>query len=107
MRTARRVTDHATRSGNSVIGDTTTSGRYVHGYATKEQERLIAQAEIWREKLILDGTTLLPGTRLLEVGCGVGAVLAALGTAVPGIRLSGVDIEPAQLRYARTHLDSY
>jgi cyclopropane fatty-acyl-phospholipid synthase-like methyltransferase len=68
---------------------------YVHGYATPEQERLIAQAEHWRHRLICDGTELQPGTRLLEVGCGVGAVLAVLGQAYPGLRLSGVDIERA------------
>src|SRR6266498_3906975 len=57
---------------------------YVHGYATAEQERLLRQAEHWRDELILAGTTLAPGTRLLEVGCGVGAVLGILGTAFPG-----------------------
>ncbi|HEY4825232.1 MAG TPA: hypothetical protein VIH85_00620 [Solirubrobacteraceae bacterium] len=30
----------------------------------------------WREPLILDGTHFAAGTRLLEVGRGVGAVLA-------------------------------
>jgi hypothetical protein len=34
---------------------------YVHGYATPEQERLVAQAEHWRHDLIADGTTLPPG----------------------------------------------
>jgi ubiquinone/menaquinone biosynthesis C-methylase UbiE len=76
---------------------------YVHGYATLEQERLIAQAEHWR-RLIRDGTELAPGTRLLEVGCGVGAVLAVLGQEFPGVRLFGVDIEPKQLEFARGHL---
>jgi ubiquinone/menaquinone biosynthesis C-methylase UbiE len=76
---------------------------YVHGYATPEQERLIAQAEHWR-RLIRDGTELESGTRLLEVGCGVGAVLAVLGQEFPGIRLFGVDIEPKQLEFARGHL---
>ena len=66
---------------------------YVHGYATAEQERLLQQAEHWRDELILAGTTLYPGTRLLEVGCGVGAVLGILGVAFPGITLAGVDIE--------------
>jgi SAM-dependent methyltransferase len=78
---------------------------YVHGYGTREQERLVEQAEHWRHRLITDGTTLEPGTRLLEVGCGVGAVLAVLGQEFPGIRLHGVDIEPKQLEYARGHLD--
>jgi SAM-dependent methyltransferase len=78
---------------------------YVHGYGTREQERLVEQAEHWRHGLIADGTTLEPGTRLLEVGCGVGAVLAVLGQEFPGIRLHGVDIEPKQLAYARDHLE--
>lgn len=78
---------------------------YVHGYGTHEQERLVAQAEHWRYELICDGTELTPRTRLLEVGCGVGAVLAVLGQEYPGVRLFGVDIERAQLGFARTFLD--
>ena len=78
---------------------------YVHGYATPEQQRLIEQAEHWRDRLIRDGTALEPGTRLLEVGCGVGAVLAILGQEYPGLRLFGLDIEPQQLEFARTHLE--
>ena len=78
---------------------------YVHGYGTPEQERLVEQAEHWRQRLIRDGTQLAPGTRLLEVGCGVGAVLAVLGQEFPGVRLTGVDIEPKQLDFARGHLE--
>jgi ubiquinone/menaquinone biosynthesis C-methylase UbiE len=78
---------------------------YVHGYGTREQERLVEQAEHWRHRLISEGTTLEPGTRLLEVGCGVGAVLAVLGQEFPSVRLHGVDIEPRQLDYARRHLE--
>jgi 2-polyprenyl-3-methyl-5-hydroxy-6-metoxy-1,4-benzoquinol methylase len=78
---------------------------YVHGYGTPEQERLVEQAEHWRHRLIRGGTQLEPGTRLLEVGCGVGAVLAVLGQEFPGVSLTGVDIEPKQLDYARRHLE--
>jgi ubiquinone/menaquinone biosynthesis C-methylase UbiE len=78
---------------------------YVHGYGTPEQERLVSQAEHWRRPLICDGTQLAPGTRLLEVGCGVGAVLAVLGQEYPGLELTGVDIEPRQLEFARGHLE--
>ena len=78
---------------------------YVHGYGTPEQERLVEQAEHWRDRLIRAGTELEPGTRLLEVGCGVGAVLAVLGQEFPGVELSGVDVEPKQLAFARRHLE--
>jgi SAM-dependent methyltransferase len=78
---------------------------YVHGYGTREQQRLVEQAEHWRHRLIADGTTLEPGTRLLEVGCGVGAVLAVLGQEFPGVLLHGVDVEPKQLEFARHHLE--
>jgi SAM-dependent methyltransferase len=78
---------------------------YVHGYGTPEQERLIEQAEHWRHRLICHQTRLEPGTRLLEVGCGVGAVLAVLGQEYPGVRLFGVDIEARQLEFAKGHLD--
>jgi ubiquinone/menaquinone biosynthesis C-methylase UbiE len=78
---------------------------YVHGYGTDEQERLVKQAEHWRQRLIRDGTVLEPGTRLLEVGCGAGAVLAVLGQEFPRVHLTGVDIEPKQLEFARGHLE--
>src|SRR5215216_2580038 len=54
--------------------------------------------------LIRDGTELERGTRLLEIGCGVGAVLAVLGQEFPDVRLVGVDIEQKQLEFARGHL---
>lgn len=63
------------------------------------------QAEHWRHRLICDGTELEPGPRLLEVGCGVGAVLAVLGQEYPGVELFGVDIEQKQLDFARGHLE--
>jgi ubiquinone/menaquinone biosynthesis C-methylase UbiE len=81
------------------------AGDYVHGYGTREQQRLVAQAEHWRRRLICDGTSIEPGARLLEVGCGVGAVLAVLGQEFPGVRLFGVDLEPRQLDFARGHLE--
>lgn len=84
---------------NGIAGRT-----YVHGHAPAEQQRLIDQAALWRDRLILDGTTLASGTRLLEVGCGAGAVLGTLAQAFPGVRLSGVDIELAQISFARKYL---
>ena len=77
---------------------------YVHGYEGSEQERLLLQAEHWRDELIVSGTRLAAGTRLLEVGCGVGAVIGILGDAFPGIVLAGVDVEERQVEVARAHL---
>lgn len=61
------------------------TGGYVHGYADQEHARLISQAEHWCDEVILSRTNLAPGTRLLEVGCGVGAVLRVLGDALRGV----------------------
>lgn len=80
------------------------SAGYLHGYGTPEQLRLVAQAEHWRDALILAGTDLAPETRLLEIGCGVGAVLGVLASAFPRIAVTGVDIERRQLDFAREHL---
>lgn len=69
-----------------------------------EGQRLIAQAEYWRDTVILPGTSFERGSRLLEVGCGVGAVLGILGRSFPGLTLSGVDISAEQIGFARRNL---
>jgi ubiquinone/menaquinone biosynthesis C-methylase UbiE len=74
---------------------------HVHSSAQGEQDRLLAQAEHWRDDL---RTTLPPGTRLLEVGCGVGAVLGILGEAFPGMTLAGIDLEARQIEMAHDHV---
>ncbi len=77
---------------------------YIHGYSTREQERLIQQAEYWREKLILKDLNYQSREKLLEIGCGAGAVLGILGTAFPGLKLAGIDLEDKQIKYATQHL---
>jgi SAM-dependent methyltransferase len=77
---------------------------YLHGYLPEEQRRLVDQAAFWRDRIILPGTQFAPGTRLLEVGCGVGAVLGVLGQAFPGLKMHGIDFEPKQLDFAQSHL---
>lgn len=78
--------------------------RYIHGYTRQEQDRLVAQAEYWRDTLILPGLKVRPGELLLEVGCGAGAVLGVIGTAFPQARLAGIDLAEQQVAYARAHL---
>jgi SAM-dependent methyltransferase len=78
--------------------------RYIHGYSREEQDRLVTQAEYWRDTLILPGLDYRPGQRLLDIGCGAGAVLGVLGSAFPELELAGIDLVPAQIAYARQHL---
>lgn len=56
---------------------------YIHGYTTTEQERLIQQSQYWRNDLILKDINYQSGDKLLEIGCGAGAVLGILSTAFP------------------------
>lgn len=79
--------------------------QYIHGYDQREQDRLIAQAAFWRD-LIRDGLDLRPGQRLLEIGCGAGAVLGEIAAAAPGALLAGIDIEPRQIERAQQHLST-
>ncbi len=63
---------------------------YIHGYSVQEQKRLIQQEEYWRKKLILQDVNYQSGEKLLEIGCGAGAVLGILGTAFPGLKLADI-----------------
>lgn len=78
---------------------------YIHGYSNQEQKRLIQQAEYWREKLILKDINYQAGESLLEIGCGVGAVLSILGQTFPGLRIAGIDLSAKQLDYAQNQLN--
>lgn len=77
---------------------------YIHGYSTTEQERLIQQAQYWRNDLILRDFNYKSGDKLLEIGCGAGAVLGILATAFSGLKIAGIDLETKQINYARQHL---
>ena len=78
--------------------------RYLHGYSPEEQARLVEQAEYWRERLILPDLPYAAGERLLDVGCGAGAVIGVIASAFPGLHLAGVDREPKQVEAATAHL---
>jgi ubiquinone/menaquinone biosynthesis C-methylase UbiE len=76
---------------------------YIHGTSPREQQRLINQAE-QLSALLSANLVLEPGERLLEIGCGVGAVLGQIGLAHPDVQLLGIDISPAQIEAAKRHL---
>jgi ubiquinone/menaquinone biosynthesis C-methylase UbiE len=78
---------------------------YIHGTSAREQQRLIDQAHRL-DALLAANLELHPGERLLEIGCGVGAVLAGIARAHPDARLSGIDISAEQIAGAHSHLES-
>jgi len=78
---------------------------YIHGTSAREQQRLIDQAA-GLEPLLAANLELHPGERLLEIGCGVGAVLGQIALAHPDAQLSGIDISAAQIAGARQHLEA-
>lgn len=82
------------------------SDGYIHGFSEDERDRLVAQAELWRDRFLTPGLTYGAGERLLEIGCGVGAVLAVLGETFPGLALTGIDLVPSQIAAARELLAS-
>ncbi len=102
MRTAWRRLD--VRVFPCVIMRAMTDSSYIHGHDAAEQRRLIAQAEYWRHSLILPDLPYAPGERLLDIGCGVGAVLGVITSAIPGLELAGIDLADAQIATAREHL---
>lgn len=76
---------------------------YIHGTSAREQQRLIDQANRL-DALLAANLELHRGERLLEIGCGVGAVLAGIARAHPDARLSGIDISAEQIAGAQRHL---
>jgi ubiquinone/menaquinone biosynthesis C-methylase UbiE len=82
----------------------TTERDYFHGFSPAEQDRLIRQAEYWRESLVPLGLSYRAGEHVLEIGCAAGATLAVLAERFPGISVAGIDLEPRQVDFARRHL---
>jgi SAM-dependent methyltransferase len=73
---------------------------YVHGYSPDEARRLGDQADTLAG-LLHAGTSYPAGSRVLEVGCGVGAQTVHLVAGSPAARLTAVDISAASLARAR------
>lgn len=78
---------------------------YVHGYNDRETQRLLEQSLIL-EELLHGGTSYASGSRVLEVGCGVGAQTRILLRRNPGIKLTSIDISDHSLQKARSGLEA-
>ena len=66
------------------------------------QQRLAETSDLYRRRLaVLDALDASPGERVLEVGCGGGALLPAIGSAVGSSgRVVGIDISQDQIAAA-------
>ncbi|MEY4806770.1 MAG: hypothetical protein RLZZ206_1159 [Cyanobacteriota bacterium] len=65
---------------------------HIHGTSEREQRRLVEQADLLLD-LLADNLEIYPGERLLEIGCGVGAVLGHLagqGDTHPSLIRTGI-----------------
>jgi SAM-dependent methyltransferase len=73
---------------------------YVHGYQEREAARLDDQAAALRD-LLHRGTEYASGSRVLEVGCGVGSQTTTLARRSPGARFTAIDIASESLAAAQ------
>ena len=76
---------------------------YVHGYSDYEARRLGDQADTLAA-LLHAGTMYPAGSRVLEVGCGVGAQTVHLVSASPGAHIVAVDVSADSLTQARARV---
>ncbi len=78
--------------------------RYIHGYSEKEAQRLKDQAKSIAEYLHFD-SQWQPGTRILEVGCGVGAQTAIIAEKNEQCQFVAIDISQESLDKAKHRMD--
>jgi SAM-dependent methyltransferase len=76
---------------------------YVHGYSSRESERLADQAQTLTDLLHQD-TRYPPGSRVLEAGCGIGAQTVILARNSPGALITSVDISDNSLQRAEERI---
>ena len=76
---------------------------YIHGFSADEQSRLVRQARMF-ETTLFSHIDYSNATRLLEVGCGVGAQTEILLRRFPELHVTGVDRSPIQLATAESNL---
>ncbi len=80
---------------------------YVHGYSANEADRLADQADTLAA-LLHDGIAYPAGSRVLEVGCGVGAQTAHLVASSPAAHIVSMEISESSVTRAkaRIHLEA-
>ena len=76
------------------------SDAYVHGYTSKEADRLSNQADTL-VSLLHSGTQYPAGAKVLEPGCGTGSQTVTLASASPRAHFTCADISPESLKIAQ------
>ncbi|MEU1666463.1 L-histidine N(alpha)-methyltransferase [Streptomyces sparsogenes] len=92
-----------TGTGSDTAVDPATAPGYVHGYSRHEARRLGDQADTLAA-LLHTGTAYPPGSRVLEMGCGVGAQTVHLLASSPGAHLVAADVSADSLDRARARV---
>ena len=77
---------------------------YIHGYSHEENKRLVDQATTIAEILHYD-SYWPEGSRVLEVGCGVGAQTEIIASQNPNVEFTSIDISKESLKYAQKRID--
>lgn len=78
---------------------------YVHGYQSRENERLQDQAGALVELLHAD-TAYSAGSSVLEVGCGIGAQTSILAQRSPDARFTSIDVSAESIAKAKEKIDA-
>lgn len=81
-----------------------TNAGYVHGYSSREGERLKDQANALSEMLHYD-TSYPGGSLVLECGCGTGAQTVFLASRSPEAHIVSVDVSATSLEQARKRVE--
>ena len=79
---------------------------YLHGFSEKEQTRLYEQAKTL-EHTIYSSVDFSQSSKLIEIGCGVGAQSEILLRRFPNIELTSIDLSTTQLNAANKHIQSF
>lgn len=77
--------------------------RYIHGYSQREAQRLVDQATSVADFLHHD-SKWNAGSRVLEIGCGVGAQTQIIAQQNPAVQFVSIDISPGSLATAQANI---
>jgi len=66
-----------------------------------DKRATVLENQLLYERAIARSIDLQPGDRVLDLGCGRGRVAAHMATAIPGAKITGINIDPNQIAQAR------